>query len=221
MGVVESIRRRKLTVAGAMAGGAIGFLVFVGAGATGLLMLALFFTLGTAATSWKRKQKTVVGMAQEMGGQRNLGQVLANGGVAGFLGLLSLFFPEQKPVYALLMAGAFSSAIADTLSSELGTLYGKKFYNVLNFRQDKKGLDGVVSLEGTLIGILGSGLIALIYCTGFGWSSWFFWIVLAGTVGNLTDSVLGATLERKGYIGNDAVNAMNTLVGALLLWLVQ
>jgi uncharacterized membrane protein len=99
VGVVESIRHRKLTVAGAIAGGVIGFFVFSGAGFTGLAMLGLFFFLGTTATSWKRRQKAQSGMAQETGGQRRLGQVLANGGVAGMLGLLSVFFPEQKPAF--------------------------------------------------------------------------------------------------------------------------
>ena len=221
IGVIESIRRHKLTVPGAIAGGVVGLFVFIGAGFTGLVMLSAFFVLGTLATSVKRRQKAVAGMAQEEGGQRKLGQVLANGGVGGLLGLLSLFLPEHKSLFAFLMAGAFSSAMADTLSSELGTIYGKRFYNIITFRKDKKGLDGVISLEGTVVGIIGSSLIALIYCTGFGWDQRFLWIILAGTIGNITDSVLGATLERKGFIGNDAVNALNTAVGAVSLLLFR
>lgn len=219
IGVVESIRHRKLTVEGAVTGGVIGLLVFVGAGFAGLAMLSAFFLVGTLATSWKRRQKAVAGMAQEKDGQRKLGQVLANGGIAGLLGLLSLLFPEHKSVFAFLMAGAFSSAMADTVSSELGTIYGKRFYNIITFQRDRKGLDGVVSLEGTVVGIIGSSLIAVIYSLGFGWSERFVWIVLAGTIGNITDSVLGATLERKGVIGNNMVNALNTGVGALFLLL--
>lgn len=220
IGVVESIRRSKLTVAGAIAGGLIGFSLFIGAGWTGIALLAAFFLLGTLATSWQRKQKAMTGMAQEKSGKRKLGQVLANGGIAGIAGLLTLFFPEQKESAVLMMAGAFSAALADTLSSELGTIYGKKFYNIANFQKDKKGLDGVISLEGTVIGILGSGLIALIYSLGFGWNLAFLWIIIAGTVGNFADSLLGATAERRGYISNDAVNFTNTVIGALVAWLL-
>src|SRR6202012_3094473 len=65
--------------------------------------------------------------------------------------------------------------------------------------------------EGVFIGVAGSAVIAAIN-GGPGW--WI--VVLAGTVGNLTDSVLGAALERQGYLSNNAVNFFNTLVAALI-----
>ena len=40
-------------------------------------------------------------------------------------------------------------------------------------------------------------------------------IILAGLIGNLADSLLGATLERKGVLSNDAVNFLNTAIAAL------
>ncbi len=219
IGVVESIRHRKLTVPGALAGGLIGFFVFAGASFTGLGLLALFFLLGTAATGWKRRQKALTGMQHESKGRR-LGQVLANGGAGGLLGLLIVFFPAQQSLFSVMMAGAFSAATADTLSSELGTVYGKKFYHIITFRPDRKGRDGVVSVEGTAIGLAGSVLIAVVYAIGNGWTANFFWIIAAGTIGNLADSVLGATAERNGYIGNDAVNFLNTATGALVMLVV-
>ena len=126
-----------------------------------------------------------------------------------------LLFPRQHSLFQLLIAAAFSSATADTLSSELGSVYGKKFYNILTFKRDKKGLDGVVSLEGSLFGMLGSALIGVLYCAGAGWGFTVIIIVLAGTAGNLSDSILGATLERRGQLSNNAVNFLNTLIAAL------
>ena len=41
-------------------------------------------------------------------------------------------------------------------------------------------------------------------------------ITVAGTIGNLADSVLGATLERAGVLSNDGVNFFNTLTAALV-----
>jgi uncharacterized membrane protein len=45
------------------------------------------------------------------------------------------------------------------------------------------------------------------------------WIIAAGTAGNLSDSVMGALLERRGVIGNNAVNFLNTLIAALVMLL--
>jgi uncharacterized protein (TIGR00297 family) len=145
---------------------------------------------------------------------------LANGGVGGLLGLLAWCFPQQKDLFQLMIAAAFSSATADTLSSELGSVYGRKFYDILSFKNDKRGLDGVVSLEGTLFGMAGSLVIAIIYSIGFGWGLNFIWIVIAGTIGNAVDSLLGAMFERKGFLHNDLVNFFNTLAAALVCLLV-
>ena len=214
-GVTASIGFRKLSIAGALTGGCLGWFLYKGAGITGLVMLAAFFISGTWATSVGRGPKERLGIAEENRGQRTVWQVLANGGVAGLAGLLAWINPGQAVLWQLLGAAALSSATADTLSSELGSVYGKRFYNILSFKKDKRGLDGVISIEGTLCGVAGSSMIALIYATGYGYSVHVWWILLAGTVGNLADSLLGATLERKGWLSNDLVNGLNTFIAAV------
>jgi uncharacterized protein (TIGR00297 family) len=216
-GVVGSIWARKLTVMAALTGGVIGVALFYGARLTGLFLMGTFFVLGTVATSWKRRTKEVLDIAEENKGRRKTSQVLANAGLAGLAAVTAKVMPQNDHLFQLMMAACFSSATADTLSSELGSVYGKWFYNILTFKRDKRGLDGVVSWEGILIGIAGSAVIAIIYAAGFGWNICFLWIVVAGTVGNLSDSVLGATLERRGVLHNDAVNFLNTLVAALVV----
>jgi uncharacterized protein (TIGR00297 family) len=216
LGVLASIKIRKLTVAGGITGGVLAIAIYLGIGVFGILMLGLFFLLGTLATAWQANTKAKLGISEGGSGQRTMGQVLANGGVAGILGFVSILYPEQLHLWAIMCAGSLASATADTLSSELGSLYGKRFYNCITFKKDLRGLDGVVSIEGLLIGISGSALIAMIYCIGFGWTAagWLI-VLLAGTIGNLADSVLGATLERKGMLHNNMVNFLNTLAGAL------
>jgi uncharacterized protein (TIGR00297 family) len=220
-GVVASIRMKKLTIPAAFTGCFAGWLVYAGAGFTGLCMLASFFILGTVATAWHAKIRPLEdhGAAQST---RTAGQVLANGGVAALAGLGILSWEDHRAVLEILMAASLSSATADTLSSELGMVYGRRYYNILTWRPDQRGLDGVVSLEGTLIGAAGSAIIAFLYAAGHGWNEGFWIIVLSGTFGNLLDSLLGASLERKGWLGNDMVNFLNTLaaglLGAALAW---
>lgn len=211
-----SARAGKLNIPAALTGGMLGFLIFVGAGFTGIAMIGAFFLLGTAATSWKMSYKQQLHLAEKEKGKRKASQVIANAGVAALAGLMTLFMPDERILFSLVMAASLSSATADTLSSEMGNVYGRRFYNILSFQKDKRGLDGVISIEGTLFGLAGSVIIALIYVLGFGWSMDFWLIIIAGTIGNILDSVLGASLQRKHYLNNDAVNFFNTLIAGLI-----
>jgi uncharacterized protein (TIGR00297 family) len=214
--IIISVKTEKLTLFAAITGGLIAILIFIGAGYTGLTMLAVFFIFGTFATSWKKGEKLRAKSVKDRSIKRNSVQVMANGGVAAIMGTLVYFIPEKAQLFRLMMAASLASAMADTLSSELGMIYGRRFYNIITLKKEEKGLDGVISFEGTLIGIIGSAIIALIYGVGFEWDIRILFIIIAGTIGNLFDSVLGALLERKHYLNNDAVNFLNTLIAALI-----
>lgn len=211
---------KKLTLPGAITGAIIGLLIYKGAGLTGLLLLATFFIIGTAATKWQAGKKITISPAEKNDSRRTAGQVLANGGVAAVLGLVAWHSPDKVGAAQLMIAGSLAAATADTLSSELGMIYGRRLFNILTFKKDECGLDGVISSEGTLIGLVGAMLIAGVYSAMVGWSISFYLIAVAGLIGNLVDSVLGALLERRGLMGNNVVNFLNTLAGALVCWLL-
>jgi uncharacterized protein (TIGR00297 family) len=225
-GVVVSAWLKKLTPAAAITGGLLGWVIYAGVGYAGLILLALFFITGTAATSWKKKEKLQIKGAAAHQSTRRTGQVIANAGVAAIAGLLATLIPACRSLFFLMIAGALSSAAADTLSSELGMVYGRRFFNILTWKPDERGLDGVISVEGLVIGMAGSALIALAYGLCLNWNPHFAstprpaWeyhvliVVIAGTIGNLVDSYLGALFERRGLLSNDAVNFLNTLIAA-------
>lgn len=213
MGMLYAARTGKLTLPGALAGGIIGAILYWGTGWTGFIQMAVFFILGSSATEWKRSVKA--NLLPPENKARTTAQVVANAGVPGALALLALVFPQWAPLLTLMLTASFSSASADTISSELGTLYGKKFINVLSWKPDQRGENGVISLEGALFGLIGSAINATVYAGFEGWSWYLLWIILAGTMGNLADSILGAALERRGVVSNNAVNFLNTLIAAL------
>ncbi|MEJ6980450.1 DUF92 domain-containing protein [Pedobacter sp. P351] len=212
-----SVKTRKLTVYAALTGGMLTFCIYAGAGYVGVILLTAFFVLGSAATSFKFQEKKEMSIHEENQGRRSAGQVFANAGLAGIIGLVSLIFPENRSLCLLMIAAVFSSATSDTLSSELGNLYGKKYYNILTFKRDAKGLNGVVSIEGTLIGIAGSVIIAALYVLFIGWEREFYWIILAGTIGNFSDSILGASLERRSLLKNNSVNFISTAASVAVI----
>jgi len=213
--MVLSVWKRKLTLPGALLGGAIGTCVYMGAGWKGVLLMGSFFTLGVLATSWKKEQKQAAGNHPQ---RRNAAQVFANGGVGAIAGVLAFLFPAHAVLFQLLLAASLASATADTLSSELGMVYGKRFFNILSGRKEEKGLDGVVSREGTLIGAAGALLIAFIYILPAWNAAALLIVAVAGILGNLADSLAGALWERKQLIENNTVNFLNTLVAALIAW---
>ncbi|MVN91880.1 DUF92 domain-containing protein [Mucilaginibacter aquatilis] len=215
-GTVLSIYFKKLTPLAALTGLLCALAVFAGAGYTGVAIMTAFFVIATIATTWKRNVKQQLNTIAANDALRKSSQVIANAGVAALAGLLSVFLYPNSIIWPLIIAAAFSAACGDTVSSELGTVYGKKFFNILTFEPDETGLDGVVSLEGTLLGVIGSLIIAAIYFIGYHSLHGAVIVAVCGVFGNLSDSFLGALFERKGLLKNDAVNFLNTLAAALL-----
>lgn len=213
-GAGYSISRKKLTPLAALTGLFCGAVLYIRVGYTGLFLLTAFFSLGTVATSWGKKLKQQLKPAgDEL--LRKPGQVLANAGSAALFALLMPVFPLHTIALQLMLTASMASATADTLASELGMLYGKNFYNCLTWKKDQRGLDGVVSLEGTLIGIVGAAIIAFIYAIGVNPDyRLVILIVIAGASGNFIDSVFGASLERRKLLNNDGVNFISTLFAA-------
>jgi uncharacterized protein (TIGR00297 family) len=212
-----SYQKRKLTLTATLMACVVAICIYCGTRWIGIALLGTFFLIGIAVTSANKKQKQHSGYSADENG-RDAKQVLANGSLAAIVAIIALIFPEQQEIFLLMMACIFSSATADTVSSELGFVYGRNCYNILTLKKDTRGENGVISIEGTLSGLAGSIFIAFIYSLTieqFQVCS-VLTIILAGTIGNIADSVLGATLERNHLIGNNAVNFLNTLIAALI-----
>lgn len=216
--VVLSAASGKIDQIGAIHGGIIALAIFLGTGFTGLTLLLLFFAGGSFASHWKKAEKAKLGLEQENKGMRTYTHAWANGGVAAICGYLAWLLPEQQLLFQHALAASFAAAMADTLSSELGNVYGSKYWNILSWKPEPKGLDGVISWEGSLAGVVGSLVVAVFYCVISGNYNSIWIISLAGIFGGIFDSVLGATLQRKGYMSNGTVNFWNTAFGAGVIW---
>ena len=215
-----SIASRKIDWPGGLVGGLLAWCLFLGLGLNGLMLLFAFFVLGAAASAWKVQEKKKLGLAQENRGKRSIRHAISNGGVAAACALFAWFYPGLTALAQAMAAASLASATADTLSSELGNVYGRRFVNILSLKKDQRGLDGVISLEGSLLGALGSATLALLFFAGGAPLATAVLVMAAGIFGNIVDSALGASLQRKGFMTNDTVNFANTLAAAVFLALI-
>lgn len=206
--------QRAVTLAGAATGAIVAAGLYYSAGYTGLVLLAVFFVSGTLVTRYRGDEKRRKGFADADKPARTATQVLANSGAALLCALGLLLFPQHHDLWLLGMAAAFSSATADTWSSELGVVWGKTIYRPFRKSAARAGDNGVISLEGTLAGIAGSALIALVFhllhLPAYGL------LITTGLLGNLIDTWLGEYAENSGKLNNDLVNFLSSLFAALL-----
>ena len=214
--VISSVLFKKIDLAGGLLGGLFAFLLYAALGWLGIFLIGGFFVLGTAASLWKIRKKAQWGVAEKRNARRGWRNVVGNAGAAAVLALLVLAGLGSAELGSMLIAASFAAALSDTWSSELGNVYGTRFYEVLTGKPGERGRDGVISREGSLAGVVGSVLVAVLYGLFREWGSGVVIISVAGILGNLTDSLLGATLERSGKLGNHSVNFWSTLAAALI-----
>jgi uncharacterized protein (TIGR00297 family) len=207
---------RTVSRSGVVAGFIVGFLIYAFLDRRGYLLLIAFFVIGSACTKLGYRKKEAAKLAQENKGRRGARHALANAGVATACAIFAAVTPHPV-IFALAFAGAFATAAADTSSSEIGQLIGRRTYLVTNFRPVPRGTEGAVSLEGTLAGVLASAVIAALGAA-LGLFSWIgvLAVVFAAFVGTTFESAVGAALERRQLLDNEALNFLNTLVGALV-----
>jgi len=214
---------RSIDLAGGLSAIVIGTLITAGLGLPGLAVMIAFFVIGTAATKAGYRVKAQRGIAQEKGGARGWRNAWANGGVPAALGLLAGFSaPDTREVLTLAYAAAVATAAADTCSSEIGKAVGRRTFLITTFRPVPPGTEGAVSLEGTVGGFVGGALVAVVGAAvglyGFAWAGA---VAVAGLLGSLAESVLGTVAERRGWMGNDLLNAVNTAIGAAIVALMS
>ena len=215
---------RSIDVAGAVSAVIIGTAITVGLGLPGLAVMIAFFVVGTAATRLGYRTKAARGIAQEKGGARGWRNAWANGGVPAFLALLAGAYGAQ-PVFrnlvgydALLLTLAYAASVAtaaaDTCSSEVGKAYGRRTFLITSFKPVPPGTEGAVSLEGTLGGLAGGAFVAAVGALAglYAWPAAAL-VAIAGLLGSLAESVIGTVAEKRGWLDNDLLNALNTAIG--------
>jgi uncharacterized protein (TIGR00297 family) len=246
--------RQALSTSGVIGAILVGTLIFgLGGWVWGLLLIA-FFVSSSWLSHYRRADKEAVSVKFAKGSRRDIGQVLANGGLGAILAIVFSRYPESLLFAAFV--GVMATVNADTWATELGVLSRVPPRLITTGDVVVPGTSGGVTRLGIWASVAGSLLIGTIatalaqivsLVSGSGWSlraiSYTLLAVVGGLAGSLFDSLLGATvqgiyyceycgketessihhcgrtarpLRGWGWLNNDLVNLMASLVGGLV-----
>jgi uncharacterized protein (TIGR00297 family) len=201
---------------GLVGGLIVGTLVVVPLGWPGFVILAAFFTLGSGATRLRYEAKAAEGTAQADRGRRGARHTAANGACGVLVCVVVLLWPDAPPWLGVAFVGSFATALCDTLGTEIGQAWGRTTVLPTTFRPVPRGTEGAVSLEGTAAGIAGAAILGILGAA-LGLYPWAAAPapIVAGFVGSTVESYAAALRLGRGVNG-EVMNALNTVVGALL-----
>jgi len=197
-------------------------LVILFAGLSWFILLLAFYLLGGAFTRYGYSQKHKLGIAQSHGGRRGYKNVYSNSLVP--LALAVCYGVYGNDVFIFAFIASVATANGDTLASEIGETSRSKPRMITTLKETEPGVDGGVTPLGEAASLAGAVIIGLL-ATGMGMAGVSGIVVAAigGFLGTNFDSLLGATLQRRGILSNNGVNLVATAFGALVggaLWYI-
>ncbi len=209
---------RALTTSAGLVAAGFGSVIVVLAGFPFLLLLVVFVVTSSVATRYRFAEKRRRNVQEGTAGERGVSNVVAHivlPAVIASAGGLRLVPPAQA---AVAYAGALAFGVSDTLASEFGVLTGEA-HSLLTGRKVASGTNGGVSAVGELFAFAGAGGTAVV-----GWALFAVFhapvgpipvflaaVILAGFLGCQVDSVLGETLENRGYLTKGSTNFLGML----------
>ncbi|MCS7144629.1 MAG: TIGR00297 family protein [Archaeoglobaceae archaeon] len=177
-------------------------------------ILLFFYLLGSGITKYKYSLKDSLGIAEPAGGARGFSNVFGNS-------LAPLFFAmnygvTKEEIFAFAFIASVATALGDTMASEIGKT-AKNVYLITNFQKVKPGTNGGISIIGEIGALSGCFLVSLLaFSLGILPIQYLLPVIVSGFIAIHIDSLLGATLEIKGYLTNSGVNFLATLFGGFI-----
>src|SRR2546426_2640834 len=221
--------RNVLTWDGSVAAFVVGLLIGVFGDVTWLFLVLFFLLSSFVATRYRFALKEALGVQEGRRGERGSSNVFANGiAPVAVAALSSLTTGRAHDLSGLVYVSVLAVAGADTLASEIGIL-SPNAYLISNGQKVTPGTDGAISIlgEGCALGAAGytglAGWIVLGILAPMAGieptiraSAALVIPAVVGFLGCQIDSVLGATLERRGIVGKRTVNLVSTSLGGLI-----
>jgi uncharacterized protein (TIGR00297 family) len=195
-----------LTRSGQVATWLVVVAIFAAGGWVWGALIVLCMAAGGLAMGFRRPYKAYLTGRYGAQAAQNWLQVTARFGWPAILAMLSIAAPRAD--YLIPLVGALATAGADIWATELGMLYRKDPLLITTRRPAPHGTPGAISLMGVTAALGATwllGFVGLVLASLDRWQAQngierdLLWLPLAamlgGMVGNLTDSLLGATAQ--------------------------
>ncbi|MFB3895499.1 MAG: TIGR00297 family protein [bacterium] len=237
-GIIAAIAYYTKTVqkSGIIGGLIVGILTYYFLGYQGYVILFSMFIMGTLATKVGFQSKQALGVAESDEGARGLSNVIAKCLPSVVFALVAWIADISGAEYngfffkAMLLGfvASFATGAFDTVSSEIGQVYGKRPFTLIPPKRVKPGTEGAVSLVGTLAGLIAAIIVILLgywlllsKCP-MPFRKAFKYPLIAVIIANIIESVLGSQLEQKKLLGKFGTNLTNTvLAGTIAILLLK
>lgn len=218
----RALKNKSLDFGGCLGALLVGFILTL-ANMSFLAALFAFFITSSKLTRWKGAVKKRIDSEYKEGGQRNWIQVFCNGGVPTELALLYMIEvgPREMPVdftmqysaswMCLSLLGALACSTGDTWASEVGPVLSKSQPRLITtWAEVPAGTNGGVTIVGLLASFLGGATVGTAYFISqlllvsdlhMAAPQWpiVAYGAVAGLLGSLLDSLLGAVMQYSGY----------------------
>lgn len=187
---------------------------------TWLVVLFVFLVIGSIATKWRIDEKRALSLEEANEGLRGWRNVLANGGAVSIVAIYNYLSPGEEWIYFAAVS-SISVALSDTLASEIGSL-DIRTRSITTLQSVPAGTNGGMSPTGTIAAFLGALTIAFVGVLlspndlSISNNHLFILLTVIGWLGCQVDSLLGALLENRGYLGKHSVNFLATFSGVLM-----
>jgi len=189
-------------VEGAISGAALTYIIWYQRGISWVYLLSFFVLSGVIATKVRGK---LLGKQHRERGVRN---VFANGFIAMIAAVRGDFGAYL---------GSIAAMSADTLASEFGSFNPQWPKLITSWRLVPTGTNGAISPVGESVALGISLLLGIFaFALEFGGPELIAVSLVSGFVGTNVDSLLGATLERKGLLDGHSVNFIASISGAIV-----
>lgn len=215
-----AVYARALTPAAGAVAFVFGATIVVFAGFPYLALLVLFVAASVLATRYRFDEKRQKKLQEGRSGERGVSNVLAHILIPTALAILGGLRPPwlSPEALAVLYTSALAFGASDTFASEFGVLAGRA-KSILTLRPVSPGTNGGVSGLGETFafvgalttGVVGVGLFAVFGATPSPLLLYLALAVASGFLGCQVDSVLGETLENRGFLTKGGTNFLGML----------